>query len=113
MDFWASWIFQNESDKDPNTSIFNAQFYTNLAKEVVQYVVNWSSHKKWEILSKRMIVLPIHQDHHWSLAAIYNATNITLEQLEDYVSVEVPFIFFVILYGNLVEDLWIAKYCMA
>ncbi len=57
-------------------------------------MLHWIARKNWKIFSKKNLLLPIHQDHHWSLTAIYNADNVTMDHSEDNVSAEVPFILF-------------------
>jgi len=73
IDFWMQWITRMESQSDSSIYVFTSFFYTKLSTEGVETVINWLTNKEIDIFSKKMALIPIHQDHHWSLAVVINA----------------------------------------
>lgn len=52
--------------------IFTTHFYTTLFVEGLAAVSNWTTKKRINIFTKRMIFIPVHQDMHWSLCVVVN-----------------------------------------
>jgi len=67
VDFWMRWITRMESQSDSSIYVFTSFFYTKLSTEGVETVTNWLTKKDIDIFSKKMALIPIHQDHHYGL----------------------------------------------
>jgi Ulp1 family protease len=48
-------------------------FYSKLESEGVESVIHWTTKNNINILSKKLVFILIHKDHHWSLMVIVNA----------------------------------------
>lgn len=87
VDFWMMWITRKEPEEENNT-----QFYTVLVDYGVEHVLNWSDRRDTDVFSKRIILIPVNKDKHWSLCALFNAA--LVNNSVDDITQEVPFILF-------------------
>jgi Ulp1 family protease len=62
-----------ELQPDSSIHIFTTHFYTKLSTEGVHSVLDWTSNRDVDSFTKKMVFIPIHKDHHWSLAVVINA----------------------------------------
>ncbi len=72
IDFWLQWITWKELQPDSSLHMLTIHFYTKLSTEGVESVIDWTTNRDIDIFSKKMVFVPIHKDHHWSLAVVIN-----------------------------------------
>jgi Ulp1 family protease len=48
-------------------------FYTKLISEGYDSVAHWTANRGINVLEKKMILIPINKQNHWSLCAVINA----------------------------------------
>jgi Ulp1 family protease len=65
IDFWMCWLTRKELPKESSVYIFTTHFYTKLKCEGYDSVPHWAANKK-------MILIPINYQNHWSLCAVIN-----------------------------------------
>jgi len=73
VDFWMCWITRKEIATESSVHIFTAHFYVTLRDKGYDAVATWTVNKGINIFKKKMILIPVNQDKHWSLCAIINA----------------------------------------
>jgi Ulp1 family protease len=94
VDFWLQWITRKEANEDPYIMYFNTQFYSAILLTGVSCVIKWNEKRGVDIFSKKILVIPVNMDNHWSLCAVYNAAQIAKLDKKDGGSVDIPFIMF-------------------
>jgi hypothetical protein len=71
INFWLLWVTRMESHPDSTILTMSTYFYSKLANEGVDSAMKWTT--KSNVLSKKLVFIPIHKDQHWSLMVIVNA----------------------------------------
>jgi hypothetical protein len=94
VDFWLLWISRKEANEEPHIMFFNTQLYSTILLAGASCVVNWNEKRGVDIFTKRILVIPVNKDNHWSLCAVYNAGQIAKVDKKDRESVDIPFIMF-------------------
>ena len=94
VDFWLLWISRKEANEEPHIMFFNTQLYSTILLAGASCVVNWNEKRGVDIFTKRILVIPVNKDNHWSLCAVYNAGLIAKVDKKDRESVDIPFIMF-------------------
>jgi Ulp1 family protease len=84
VDFWMSWITWKEIARESSVHIFTTHFYTTLRDKGYDAVAKWTVNKEINIFKKKMILIPVNQDKHWSLCAIINAGYIDYNGVQLY-----------------------------
>jgi Ulp1 family protease len=73
IDFWMCWLTWKELPRDSSVYIFTTHFYTKLKCEGYDSVACWAANRQINVLDKKMILIPINDQSHWSLCAVINA----------------------------------------
>jgi hypothetical protein len=95
VDFWMLWITRKEPTEENWIHIFNTQFYTALDDFGVEHVLNWTAKKKLDVFTKKMLILPINHQLHWSLCCVGNPSAVINSTDDDEAEdMEVSFILF-------------------
>jgi hypothetical protein len=94
VDFWLLWISRKEANEEPHIMFFNTQLYSTILLAGASCVINWNEKRGVDIFTKRILVIPVNKDNHWSLCAVYNAGQIAKVDKKDRESVDIPFIMF-------------------
>ncbi len=77
IDFWLLWVSRNDAHITSKVQIFTSHFYTKLTEEGVEYVARWHENRKLDILNKKILMLPINLQSHWSLCVVINVGNLS------------------------------------
>jgi Ulp1 family protease len=72
VDFWMHWIQRKEMPNDSLVHIFSTHFYTELVNGGYDAVLHWTTNRGINIFQKKLIMIPIHKQKHWSLCAVMN-----------------------------------------
>jgi Ulp1 family protease len=75
-------------------TFFNTQFYSTILLTGVSCVVNWNEKRGVDIFARKILVIPVNKDNHWSLCAVYNAGQIAKVDKKYHQSGDIPFIMF-------------------
>jgi hypothetical protein len=94
VDFWFLWISRKEANEEPHIMFFNTQLYSTNLLAGASCVINWNEKRGVDIFTKRILVIPVNKDNHWSLCAVYNAGQIAKVDKKDRESGDIPFIMF-------------------
>jgi Ulp1 family protease len=73
--------------------IFNTQFYTSMVDNGVDHVLKWTE-KKLDVFTKKLLILPIHKQLHWSLCCVGNTSAVTNSSDEEDEDLEVSYTLF-------------------
>jgi Ulp1 family protease len=73
IDFWMCWLMRKELPKESAVHIFSTHFYTKLLNEGYESVAHWTKNRGINVLEKKLVLIPINKQSHWSLCAVINA----------------------------------------
>jgi Ulp1 family protease len=73
IDFWMCWLMQKELLMESAVHIFSTHFYTKLLSEGYELVAHWTKNRGINVLDKKLVLIPINKQSHWSLCAVINA----------------------------------------
>jgi Ulp1 family protease len=71
IDFWFRWFSRTEPYAKSNVLLLTSHFYSTLLERGVAEVSQWMHRRNIEVLSMKLIMLPINLDKHWSFCSIY------------------------------------------
>ena len=83
IDFWMCWITRKESKSKSCVHIFSTHFYSTLLKDGVAGVSKWTTRKGFDIFTKKLLLITVNLNSHWSIIAVYNAGMINADLVED------------------------------
>lgn len=74
IDFWLLWISRNISVPSSEYLILSTHFYSRLRKpdDGVEIAARWLKKRNHDIFQKKLILMPVNADLHWSLIAVIN-----------------------------------------
>jgi Ulp1 family protease len=75
IDFWFRCFSRTEPHAKSNVLLLTSHFYLTLLKHGVEEVSQWICNRNIDVLSMKIIMLPINIDQHWSLCSIYLTSN--------------------------------------
>ena len=58
--------------RDSDVHFFTTHFMTTLIEEGIQGVSSWTANKYINVFRKRLIIIPVNADLHWSLCVVVN-----------------------------------------
>ena len=73
IDFWMCWLVRKQIPNESSVHIFSTHFYTKLKDEGYDAIANWTVNKGINVFDKKMILIPVNKEKHWSLCAVINA----------------------------------------
>jgi hypothetical protein len=94
VDFWLQWITRKEANEELYIMFFNTQFYSAILLTGVSCVIKWNEKRGVDIFAKKILVIPVNRDNHWSLCAVCNTGQIAKVDKKDRGSGDIPFIMF-------------------
>jgi Ulp1 family protease len=74
INFWLQWVTRMESHPDSSIHTITTYFYTKPEHEGVESILHWMINSNINMLSKKMVFLPIHKNQNWPLMVIVNAS---------------------------------------
>jgi Ulp1 family protease len=72
IDLWIRWTTWKESTSQSAAHFFSTHFYTTLLNEGVEGVSKWTMNKGIDVFSKKILIIPVNLDNHWSLIAVFS-----------------------------------------
>jgi Ulp1 family protease len=72
VDFWMRWVTRKKIPTESSVHIFSSHFYTQLRTKGYDAVATWTSNRGINIFEKKMTLIPVNHQKHWSLCAVIN-----------------------------------------
>jgi Ulp1 family protease len=94
INFWMQWITRKEPMEENWIQIFNTEFYTVLDDLGVDHVLKCTAKRKLDVFTKKMLILPINKQLHWSLHCVGNPSAVTYCSDVDAEDMEVSYMLF-------------------
>ncbi len=88
------WITRKEPVDENWVHIFNMQFYKSMVEKGVDHVLQWNKKRNLDVFSKKILILPIHKQLHWSLCCIFNPRAVIRSNDEEHPDMEMCFLLF-------------------
>ncbi len=72
VDFWMCWVTRKQLPMESSIHIFSSHFCTQLRTKGYDAVATWTSNQGIIIFEKKMTLIPVNHQKHWSLCAVIN-----------------------------------------